>query len=249
MERLAASIHSYQVFHSFFFFVRDNLVPKYECLQTDISPWLEAKPDLTNVEDVRTAIESLRLRLRQRLADKKGLEEQNEKESVEELQQVESDISDIYLQLHQRFEDENKFLAELAKSTSEHFPELPIAHPELGISGFLTSNGLVKPGRELEHYPHYDSVSSVSHDKCSVIKTEFAGRPCILKELNVDREVGGIETLQRKAVHFHSVDNPSLMSLDAFFVTGNRAFVQMPVLMSGEEWLASHECSSEVSIH
>lgn len=43
--------------------------------QTDISPWLEAKPDLTNVEDVRTAIESLRLRLRQRLADKKGLEE------------------------------------------------------------------------------------------------------------------------------------------------------------------------------
>ena len=43
------------------------------------------------------------------------------------------------------------------------------------------SNGLVKPGRELEHYPHYDSVPSVSHDKCSVIKTEFAGRPCILK--------------------------------------------------------------------
>ena len=43
------------------------------------------------------------------------------------------------------------------------------------------SNGLLKPGRELEHYPNYDSVPSVSHDKCSVIKTEFAGRPCILK--------------------------------------------------------------------
>ena len=43
------------------------------------------------------------------------------------------------------------------------------------------SNGLVKPGRELEHYPHHDSVPSVSHDKCSVVKTEFAGRPCILK--------------------------------------------------------------------
>jgi len=39
----------------------------------------------------------------------------------------------------------------------------------------------VKPGRELEHYPHYDSVPSVSHDKCSVIKTDFAGKPCILK--------------------------------------------------------------------
>ena len=46
---------------------------------------------------------------------------------------------------------------------------------------YQASNGLVKPGRELEHYPHHDSVPSVSHDKCSVIKTEFAGRPCILK--------------------------------------------------------------------
>ena len=45
---------------------------------------------------------------------------------------------------------------------------------------YQASNELVKPGRELEHYPHHDCVS-VSHDKCSVIKTEFAGRPCILK--------------------------------------------------------------------
>ena len=43
--------------------------------QTDISPWLEDTPDLKNVEDVRTTIESLRLRLRQRLADKTDLEE------------------------------------------------------------------------------------------------------------------------------------------------------------------------------
>lgn len=43
--------------------------------QTDMSPWLEAKPDLKNVGEVRTAIESLRLRLRQRLANKKDLEE------------------------------------------------------------------------------------------------------------------------------------------------------------------------------
>ncbi len=43
------------------------------------------------------------------------------------------------------------------------------------------SNGLVKPGRELEHYSHHDSEPTVCHDKCSVIKTEFAGRPCILK--------------------------------------------------------------------
>lgn len=213
--------------------LRDNLVPKYRSLQTDMSPWLDSKPDLKNLEDVRATIESLRLRLHERLADKKDLEE------------VESDISDIYLQLHKSFEDESNFMEELAKFTSDHFPELPIAHPEVGISEYLASNGLVKPGRELEHYPHYDSVPSVSHDKCSVIKTEFAGRPCVLKELYVDRELGGIETLQRKAIEYHSVDCPFLMPLDAFFVTGSRAFVQMPLLISGEEWLTSHECSSE----
>ena len=40
----------------------------------------------------------------------------------------------------------------------------------------------------------------------------------ILQELNVDRELGGIETLQIKAVNYHSVDSPFLMPLDAFFV-------------------------------
>ena len=43
--------------------------------QTDISPWLEAKPNLKNVEDVRNTIGSLHLRLRQRLAEKKDFEE------------------------------------------------------------------------------------------------------------------------------------------------------------------------------
>ena len=43
--------------------------------QTDMGPWLEAKPDLKNVEDVRATIESLHLRLRQKLAEKKDLAE------------------------------------------------------------------------------------------------------------------------------------------------------------------------------
>jgi len=161
--------------------LRDNLVSRYKRIQTDMSPWLDTKPDLKKVGEVRRTIKSLRSRLRHRLADKKDLEEGDEPESLEELQKVESDISDIYLQLHKSFEDESKVLAELANLTSEHFPELPIAHPELGISECLASNGLVKPGRELEHYPHHDSVPSVSHDKCSVIKTEFTGKRCILK--------------------------------------------------------------------
>ena len=43
------------------------------------------------------------------------------------------------------------------------------------------SDGLLKPGRELEHYPRHDSVPYTSHDKCSVINTEFSGKPCLLK--------------------------------------------------------------------
>ena len=44
-------------------------------LQADMSPWLEAKPDLKKVGEVRRTIKSLRSRLRHRLADKKDLEE------------------------------------------------------------------------------------------------------------------------------------------------------------------------------
>ena len=42
---------------------------------------------------------------------------------------------------------------------------------------------------------------------------------CISQELTVDRELGGIETLRRKAVDYHNVDNFFLIPLDAFFVT------------------------------
>lgn len=225
--------------------LRDHLVANYRNLQADMTPWLGSKPDIKKVGEVRRKIKSLRSRLRHRLADKKDLEEGDEVENPDELQKVESDISDIYLQLHQGFEEESQFLADLAKCASNHFPELPVAHPELGISEFLVSDGLLKPGRELEHYPRHDSVPYTSHDKCSVINTEFSGKPCILKEISLDRELGDKETLQNRAVNFRSVGNPFLVPLHAFFVKGNRAFVQMPLLTRGEEWLKSDECSSE----
>ena len=52
----------------------------------------------------------------------------------------------------------------------------------------------------------------------------------ISQELDVDRELGGIETLQRKAVEYHGVDCPFLMPLDAFFVTVFIATIFMRLL-------------------
>lgn len=225
--------------------LRDHLVAKYKDLQADMVPWLNSKPDVKKMGEVRKSVKSLRSKLRHRLADKKDLEEGDELENPEELQKVESDISEIYLQLHECFEEESECLADLAKFTSDHFPELPIVHPELGISDYLDTNGLAKPGRELEHYPHHDSIPYMSHDKCSVINTEYAGTPCILKELSLDRDLGDNGTLQNRAVNFSRVNNSCLVQLQAFFVKGNRAFIQMPRLTKFEEWLASSENSSK----
>ena len=50
--------------------------------QTDMSPWLQAKPDLKKVGEVRRTIKGLRSRLRHRLADKKDLEEVSSKHSA-----------------------------------------------------------------------------------------------------------------------------------------------------------------------
>ena len=47
-----------------------------------MSLWLETKPDLKKVGEVRRTIKSLRSRLRHRLADKKDLEEVCSKHSV-----------------------------------------------------------------------------------------------------------------------------------------------------------------------
>ena len=46
---------------------------------------------------------------------------------------------------------------------------------------FQESDGLLKRGRELEHYPYHDSVPNISYDKCSVVDTEYGGIPCRLK--------------------------------------------------------------------
>ncbi|XP_068724825.1 serine/threonine-protein kinase 31-like isoform X1 [Montipora capricornis] len=229
--------------------LRGNLEEKYRNLKIDMAPWLWSKPDVKKISDVRKTIKSLRSRLRHRLADKKDLEEGDEVDSTEELQKVKSDLSVIYFQLHQNFEEERKCLAELAKAASDHFPELPKVHPELGIFDFLESNGLVKQGRELEHYPYHDSVAYISHNKYSIIYTEYGGTPCILKELSLDREFSDVATLQKRAVSFSMVNSPFLVPLEAFFVKGNRAFVQIPLMMKLEEWQASDEYSTREMIH
>ena len=54
--------------------------------------------------------------------------------------------------------------------------------------------------------------------KWGFIPVDCGNTCCISQELSVDRELGGIETLQRNAVDYHNVDNPFLMPLDAFFV-------------------------------
>lgn len=54
--------------------------------------------------------------------------------------------------------------------------------------------------------------------KSGLTPVDSANTCYISQELNVDRELGGIETLQRNAVDYRNVDNPFLMPLDAFFV-------------------------------
>ncbi|XP_067052190.1 serine/threonine-protein kinase 31-like isoform X5 [Acropora muricata] len=225
--------------------LRDHLLEKYRNLKIAIMPWLESKPDVKKIDDVRRTIKSLRSRLRHRLADKKDLEEGDDVDVTEELEKVQSDISVIYFQLHQSFEEESKCMADLARTASDHFPELPDAHPEIGILDYWESDGLVKRGRELEHYPYHDSVPNISYDKCSVIDTEYGGIPCRLKELSLDRELGDSNTLLNRAVSFSRINSPFLVPLEAFFVKGNRAFVQMPLMKKFEEWQASDEYSFE----
>jgi len=74
------------------------------------------------------------------------------------------------------------------------------------------------------HEVHIHSFDVITQNKAlfDITHIEDSGKInlcCISQELNVDRELGGIETLQRKAVDHHSIDNPFLMPLDAFFVT------------------------------
>ncbi|XP_033750766.1 serine/threonine-protein kinase 31-like isoform X2 [Pecten maximus] len=194
-------------------------------LKSSIEPWLEARPNLGSITERRKAIRSLKSKLRHKEADRQDLEESGDG-TVEEMEEIQLEVAELKSKLHKELLSMDDLLASLAVNADEHFPELSLQHQDIGIDIQLGYGGLVKLGRDIEHYtlqktPRTGMYSSV-----------FANKPVYIQELHIndDDHVNKEEFVQHIIAYADVASNCDfLMRLDGIFFSKNErsAYIQM----------------------
>ncbi|XP_074648778.1 serine/threonine-protein kinase 31-like isoform X2 [Tubulanus polymorphus] len=198
-------------------------------LKSSIVRWLDEKPDITPLQTTRKTLKSLRSKLGHLLVDKNDLEESDEDNS-EELSRVLEQLETIRIDLHHIFKQEDKHIAELADISINHFPELQVKHPELGISTYVQYNGLLKQSLDIDQFSRV-SVQDKSHVWTSV----FDNEPVFIKEYLIAESVGvSKDFFMQQAIHYNSIQGNYIAEIWAVFFYKNKqqAYVLSPLCTS-----------------
>ncbi|XP_069123904.1 serine/threonine-protein kinase 31-like isoform X2 [Argopecten irradians] len=194
-------------------------------LKSSIEPWLEARPNLENITDRRKAIRSLKSKLRHKEADRQDLEESGDG-TAEEMAEIQLEVTELKSKLHKELISMDDLLASLAVNADEHFPELSLQHQDIGIDIQLGYGGLVKLGRDIEHY------TLKKTQRTGMYSSEFANKPVYVQELHIndDDHVNKEEFVQYIIAYADVASNCDfLMKLDGIFFSKNErsAYIQM----------------------
>ncbi|XP_041364703.1 serine/threonine-protein kinase 31-like [Gigantopelta aegis] len=153
-----------------------KLATDFSQLRKEIEPWLETRPNVDELQDVRKSLRALRSKLRHRLADKEDVEENESDPSA--MTEITKDIAKIRDEIHQALTKEDKLLHSLSSLADEHFPELLTRHPDLGMDVYLMYNGLVRPNHEIDHF----DMTPVTGASSDLFESVFAGEPIFIRE-------------------------------------------------------------------
>ncbi|XP_052059491.1 serine/threonine-protein kinase 31-like isoform X3 [Mytilus californianus] len=155
-----------------------KLIGEFTGYKEGIEPWLTVNPNTEELSQIKKTIRGLKSKLRHKDADRQDLEEACDS-GEEELTEVKSEIQSLKSDLHKALLSQEKFLLDLAKATTNHFPELISQFEDLGIKSLLVYDGLVTAGRELEYY----TLSNTWKE--GMYSSQFAGNPVYLQEYMV----------------------------------------------------------------
>ncbi|KAL6059559.1 IBR domain-containing protein [Balamuthia mandrillaris] len=130
---------------------------------------------------------------------------------------------------------------QLVSMSNTHFPELRFKLKELGL-GIVDIMAVDCPYRRLEHYDHVQVLSSAGRH--CVMRAEFQGKPCVLKEFDLsfsaDRQHFLRELKRLRALHHEHI-----VRVEGAFVHEEKGrtkgWIQMPFYTGGNlcEWLKS----------
>ncbi|KAL5019065.1 hypothetical protein ScPMuIL_004787 [Solemya velum] len=202
-----------------------QLKSEFKQLKTDIEPWLQVRPNLSELQDVRKQIRLLKSKLRHKMADIQDLEENDGSDG--ELGCVKREVNNIKHDLHKSLSTMEKLLGDLSVIADRHFPELIKQHADFGIDIQMAHSGLVKVWREIEHYTLTPAL------RLGAYESTFAGDSVLIQEFHVgdSDHITKDEFLQQVTSYNKTARNCSnLLTVDTIFFnkTERQAFIQMP---------------------
>ncbi|XP_065844242.1 serine/threonine-protein kinase 31-like isoform X2 [Oscarella lobularis] len=179
--------------------LQDALIPHYESLHSELSTWVEAKPDVTSaLETFKTLCE-----IRKKISMKR-MEIEEMSFFVEEndaMIQAKEELNKQIVLLHETVEKEKILLTDLH---AQEFPELFSYHPQLQLSAFLETKGLfVAPGLELSNF-----VMKCLKPGGTLFKTEYCGKPALLESFSGFERGGSFE---KRVVSYAGVQHPNVV--------------------------------------
>ncbi|XP_070188248.1 serine/threonine-protein kinase 31-like isoform X2 [Littorina saxatilis] len=211
-----------------------RLETEFRSMKSGMEEWLEKAPTVDKLLETRQTLRSLKSKLRHKLADKHDAEENEDKEMMEEVQK---DVANIQLEIHDALIAEEKELAALAMLVDSHFPEFLALHPDCGLDVQLKYKGLLKASHEVNHY----NLTPVPGSKARLFFSKFAGQDIIIMEcLLSDGHHMGRDDFLAQLMAYTSMSHPSLLHPSAVFFDKNNRHGYFRFDRGRGEILANH---------
>ncbi|XP_072050338.1 serine/threonine-protein kinase 31-like [Amphiura filiformis] len=206
-----------------------ELYNHHEQLGKELEPWMNSKPDVSEMQTVQKDIKGLRSRLRHKLADKHDMDEAPELCDEKNKESLNDELGQIRSGLQEAYATEDKLLVGLAGLTKRHFPELALLHPTFRIKDYLETNGLLKHGRDLQQF----DLQPLPSTKSSIVKSgQFNGQNIVIKSYNISSE--DMRTvLLHNAIAYSKLDIDRLLHIQLIIPTSelsDQLHFQLPQL-------------------
>lgn len=200
-------------------------ITEFKKLKDDLYPWLHQKPQLNELQESKKKVRGLKSQLRHKLADLQDIEE-NEGYNDHHVK-MKKELEEVRANLHQAITEEDEHMAQIAREAEQHFPELMLQNSELGLNSYLSYNGMVKVGREPDHYSLDKQIAP------GIYQSHFNSKDILIQEYLIgDNAPVGKEEFLHQAKSFYSIQSPNLVPIQGVFFSKNQRqiYLQMPLL-------------------
>ncbi|XP_069505619.1 serine/threonine-protein kinase 31-like [Ambystoma mexicanum] len=166
--------------------------------ETQMSEWHHKSPNIDDLLIIKKTLKGLKTQLRWKSIELRSLEESDEFTATD-VMKIKENIAILRSKIFEEVYREQREYEKLSSLAQKWFPELPLLHPEAGISMYMESGGLLSGTLERELFDA-EPLKELS-SKRPVVRADVQGQKVLLKgySVGVDTETKVIE----RAAKYH----------------------------------------------